>query len=447
VVQQGVIDHLQVAPGAVITEQSLPIDPQGFVYDAGTRLPVGGALVTLLAQGSAVPPDCLNGGPNPYTTASAGAFAGGYQFLVDFGGSGCAALSGGTFTLQVSAAGYRTPSALIPAGDGSRQVFTPPAGLGAVAIVPNATIPAAGDPTTHYLAFVLSTGTKGVVNNHLPMDGSSRPGLSVTKTASKASAEIGDLVRYTVTLRNSGTAVLPALGLVDQLPLGFKLVDGSATLAVGAATQPLRPAAGVPALQFALPGMSPGAVASLQYLVRIGVGGDKGDGVNRVYVAAGTAVSADASARVVVLAGVFGTDACVAGKVFLDCNGNGVQDIGEPGVGGVRLWLETGVSITADGDGKFSYCGLSPRTHSLKLDPATLPDGAQPQITSLRNLGDAGSLLLDAKRGELLRADFALGSCTPELLLRVTSGARPPPRGSTQHITFDSPASADRSAP
>ena len=294
---------------------------------------------------------------------------------------------------------------------------------------------------------MLSANAKGVVHNHVPVDGSTRPGLAVTKSASKASAEIGDLVRYTVTVRNTGTAVLPALAMVDQMPLGFKLIDGSATLASGATTQPLQPGATTPALQFALPGVAPGAVATIQYLARIGVGGDKGDGINRVHVSAGAAVSADASARVLVSAGVFGGEACVAGKVFLDCNGNGVQDSGEPGVGGVRLWLETGVSITADSDGKFSYCGLSPRTHSLKLDRATLPEGSEPLITSHRNLGDAGSLLLDPKRGELLRADFALGQCTPQLLERVRSGARPPPRGSTRHILFDSPAPAGGSAP
>jgi hypothetical protein len=200
-------------------------------------------------------------------------------------------------------------------------------------------------------------------------------------------------------------------------------------------------------VRFTLPGIAPGAVATLQYLVRIGVAGDKGDGVNRVHVSAGSAVAADASARVTVSAGVFGAEACVAGKVFLDCNGNGLQDSEEPGVGGVRLWLETGTSITTDANGKFSYCGLAPRTHSLKLDRATLPQGAEPQITSQRNLGDPGSLLLDAKRGELLRADFALGQCTPQLLQQVKAGARPPPPGSTGHLQFNSPAPADRSAP
>jgi uncharacterized repeat protein (TIGR01451 family) len=306
VIQQGVIDHLQVAPGAVITEQSLPIDPQGFIYDAGTRLPVGGAAVTLMAQGAPVPPACLTGGPNPYITASGGAFAGGYQFLVDFGGSGCAALSGSTFSLQVVAAGYRSPSTLIPAGDGARQVFSPPSGVGTAAIVPNASIPAAGDPTTYYLAFVLSANARGVVNNHVPVDGSTRVALAVTKTASKAAVEIGDLVRYTVTVRNTGTAVMPTLTVTDQLPFGFKLVDGSATLGIGATTRAVQAAAAAPALNFALPGMAPGAVASLQYIVRVGVGGDRGDGINRVHVSAGPAASADASAHVLVSAGVFG---------------------------------------------------------------------------------------------------------------------------------------------
>ncbi|UUZ53439.1 hypothetical protein LP419_32230 [Massilia sp. H-1] len=39
--------------------------------------------------------------------------------------------------------------------------------------------------------------------------------------------------------------------------------------------------------------------------------------------------------------------------------------------------------------------------------------------TSNRNLGDAASLLLDVRNGELIRADFAETSCAAPVLERV----------------------------
>jgi hypothetical protein len=117
--------------------------------------------------------------------------------------------------------------------------------------------------------------------------------------------------------------------------------------------------------------------------------------------------------------GVFTEQACVAGKVFVDCNGNHVQDPEELGVPGTRLYLEDGTAFTTDVEGKYSYCGLSPKSHVLKADPRTLPQGARLGTTSSRNLGDAGSLWLDAKNGELLRGDFAEASCSAQVIEQV----------------------------
>ena len=131
--------------------------------------------------------------------------------------------------------------------------------------------------------------------------------------------------------------------------------------------------------------------------------------------------------------GVFGADACVVGKVFMDCNGDRMQQSGEPGVPRVRLWLETGVSITTDASGRYSFCGLSPRSHAVRIDPATLPSGDRLVVTSNRNLGAAGSLFLDAKAGELVRGDFALAGCA------VSTAAPAPVSSSPPQIRFESP--------
>jgi hypothetical protein len=64
-------------------------------------------------------------------------------------------------------------------------------------------------------------------------------------------------------------------------------------------------------------------------------------------------------------------------------------------------------------------CGLPPRSHVLRIDALTLPRGSRLVTSSNRNLGDAGSLWLDLKNGELHRADFIEGSCSNTVLEQV----------------------------
>jgi hypothetical protein len=133
----------------------------------------------------------------------------------------------------------------------------------------------------------------------------------------------------------------------------------------------------------------------------------------------GSVATNEGQHRVRVSGGVFTTDACFAGKIFVDCNNNHVQDAEEIGIPGVRLVLQDGTSLISDSEGKYSLCGLTPNSHVLKVDEITLPIGSRLTTTSNRNLGDAGSQWLDLKNGELARADFAEGSCSNQVLEQV----------------------------
>ncbi len=168
------------------------------------------------------------------------------------------------------------------------------------------------------------------------------------------------------------------------------------------------------------------------------------------------ASSPEATARVLVSAGgVFDVHACVVGKIFVDCNGNRVQDPGEPGIPGVRLYFEDGTNLTSDENGNYSLCGLRPVTHALKVDPVTLPAGSRLVVLSSRNAGDGASLFVDLRDGELHRADFAEGSCTEKVMEDVRRRQLPgallaplPPAGH-EHlgIDFESPAHPAREPP
>jgi hypothetical protein len=62
----------------------------------------------------------------------------------------------------------------------------------------------------------------------------------------------------------------------------------------------------------------------------------------------------------------------VLGVVFDDLNGNGLQDGGEPGIGGVTIIIEDGPTATTSLDGKYRFSNVAPESYMLFLE---LPAG------------------------------------------------------------------------
>jgi hypothetical protein len=220
----------------------------------------------------------------------------------------------------------------------------------------------------------------------------------------------------------------------DRLPAGFTFIAGTAQVNGVRIADPVGGRG--PVLAFNLGAMPASKQLVLQYRVRVGVGSQQGDGLNRARAhacalpagcvgadgrtpLASSVATNEGQYRVRVTGGVFSDAACVAGKVFVDCNGNHVQDSEELGIPGVRLVLQDGTALVSDSEGKYSMCGLPPKSHVLRVDVTTLPRGARLTTSSNRNLGDAGSLWLDIKNGELHRADVIEGSCSNTVLEQV----------------------------
>ncbi len=424
-VVRGELTNLTLQPNTNIPQQSLPVDPSGVVYDSDTRLPVPGAQVTFAPIGSCpgfnAATDLVGGAANATQTVGADGF---YQFLLNPTAPACR--YGITTTPP---AGYVADPA-IPA---QPTPFVPPnrPPNAPVLIVPHGNAPQAADPTTWYQTFDLNSNSRDILNNHIPLVSSNRPVLFISKVAAKASVELGDTVKYTVKVRYvSGNAPLPLVRVVDSMPAGFKLIPGSsfASVPTGAAAQaiPVANILGAPGAvvtyNIPLPGsaFNVGQELELTYRVRVGVGSMQGDGINRAQATSiGVIRSNIAQAKVKVNPGVFTSDACIVGKIFVDCNNNHIQDAEELGVPGVRLYLNDGQYLISDSEGKYSLCGLEPKSHVLKVDQLTLPRGSRLTTTSNRNLGNADSLWLDLKNGEMQQADFAIGSCSNTVLEQV----------------------------
>ena len=416
--------QVTLAAGQNVIEQSLPVDPSGVVYDAVARSPIANAIVTLRPTTTCAGWDpntqlvnvtgggyTVNGAAVSMTTGSNGF----YQFIL--GANSPASCS---FDLVVTPpAQFISPSTLIP----SSGTLNVPTGVGTVLIQPQATAPQTNQSTRYYLTLVTGSAAQSVIHNHIPLDPRVATVLSIEKVVNDNEVEIGDSVQYTIRVRNVQGSALPSLAINDSLPLGFGYLKGSARVQVGASpvTALPDPAGGAgPRLLFSYPGvLSAGQTLTLTYRVRVGVGAQNGDGINRARAQSGVITTAEARATVRVLGGVFTSEACIAGKIWVDCNENQIQDPEEVGVPGVRMYFEDGTYLVSDSEGKYSYCGLKPVTHVLKVDRTTLPKGAYLGTTGSRNAGDPDSLFVDLKNGELHRSDFRIASCNADVLNQV----------------------------
>ena len=452
-VSGGTLSNLTLTSGVTTLGQSLPVDPSGVVYDAITRQPVAGAVVTISGPGSFNPSADLVGGQATQTTGSDGL----YQFLL------APTAPSGTYTVSVTTypSGYANqPSTLIPRCTTALTVSAAPSPAMVQANVSpppiSATVqPAASCPSTsgglnatnqattqYYQQFVLNNASANVLNNNIPLDPVSGSGFLLTKTGDRAQAQIGDSVRYTIDVRLNSNSVLQGVSIVDRLPPGFTFIPGTVQLNGVAAPNPQ---GGVgPVLAFSLGSLrgstNVGSTAvqdlKLQYRVRIGVGAQQGNGINTALAfgcnttsgclqgsnfqaVANSVQSNRGQFKVTVSGGAFSDEACVLGKIFVDCNNNHIQDEEELGIPGVRLYFEDGGFVVSDSEGKYSRCGMPPRSHVLVVDRTTLPVGARLTTSSNRNLGDANSLFIDLKNGELHRADFIEGSCSNRVLEQV----------------------------
>ena len=381
--------------GRSIVSELVLVDPAGTVFDSRSNAAVGGAGVALhvadtrggcsdtLASVRRIVDGRIEPAPNPVVTGGDGRF----EFELTAPGEYCVRVT--------PPGGYAFPSQ-VAAGE----------------LPPGRTISSTGATTGGSYGGAFSVGpSTGPVTLDMPLDALALSGLFVDKRASRATVEIADVLDYTIRVRNNAARALsgPGVELTDSLPAGFAYQPGSARRD----GQPTAEPAGGrgPQLRFNLGTIESGAQVQLTYRVRVGPGALEGDGTNRAQAAFGAMQSNLAAARVTVQGGVFTTRGYIVGRVWLDCNRNRVQDDGELGIPGVRIYLEDGSSAITDGEGKYSFYGVTPRTHVVKLDKTSMPEGAELIALSNRHAGDAGSVFADVKNGELFKANFAEASC------------------------------------
>jgi len=283
-----------------------------------------------------------------------------------------------------------------------------------------------------------STNNADTASARTSVDPDVQESLSIEKEASRLDAEVGDQVQYRLTINSVG---VPVVEVTDDLPVGFIYRPGSTRIDGVSANDPTIAPPGT----LTFPPIGPG-LHVITYWVTIGPQALNGDGINRVRVSGGGLVSDD-EARVRVR-GLFSDEGTILGKVFVDCvcdpNGDPDSpelDLGqnedEPGIPGVRVFLQDGTSAVTDSEGKYTFERLAPRTWVVRVDPSTLPPGARLMPLTNRHGNDGQSAFVDLKRGELHRADFADGSDDAGLRREVDRRRRSGPVVASIPTTID----------
>ena len=265
--------------------------------------------------------------------------------------------------------------------------------------------------------------------------------LDLRKAAGKSQVLIGEPVTYAIAIRNTASSDVTDVTVYDTTtPPNFRFVTGSARLDGAPLADPSggRPVAfvvgTVPALVDANgngradPGEAGYRVLSYQLIAGSGAtpGRYENTAVARDYCdtcVISNVATADVEVRVDPLFDL-GT---IIGKVFLDRNGDGLQDPDEPGVRGAFVALDDGTYALTDDFGRYHFPAVRPGNRMLKIDLRRLPPGAVATDEVSRIVWLTPGLMVTADFGVRFEGEPSTigGTASPALALQSESKTQP----------------------
>jgi large repetitive protein len=402
-VAYGRTDGVTLNAGIVSVDLDRPIDPSGVAYDSVSRTPIEGVRVTMVdANGVPLPVGCfLDGSQQGQLTGSDG------RYRIDLVPNGAPQCPATETRYRILITG---PADTLP---GLSTIILPeagpfdPTGLSSpVSIGDGINAPQGSETTRHYYEFRLGSGDPDIINNHIPLDrANALAQMLVTKTSPKRTASIGELVPYTIVVRNPQAVTRTNVDVVDVMPAGFQYVANSGR--VNAATR--APAITGRELNWRSLVVPANGSVTISLMLTPGAGVRDGDQVNLADsrdALSGRVLSNQGQATVRITPSPLFDCSEIIGKVFDDRNGNGYQDDGEPGVAGARVATVNGLLVTADQYGRYHIsCAAVPNAQMgsnfiLKLDPRSLPAGY--------NLTTENPRVVRVTRGKMVEIDFGV---------------------------------------
>lgn len=229
----------------------------------------------------------------------------------------------------------------------------------------NSAVLAATDNTGHDLT---------VGPAHAPVDVGA-PRLVVTKTVDRGHAEVGDQVRFTVTVSNPSTVDALTAWIEDTPDAGFRYLAGTSMLDGAHIADP----AGTHTLAWPVGTIRAGQTLTLTYGMLVDTGAHDGVQRNRVTVRSVDLLGHESRTPPVVAelqVVQLHLTGSVYGRAWVDCDDNHHYDAGEPVLPNVDVYLDDGRHARTNEQGFYYMDGVDEGDRVLTFDSRDLPEGA-----------------------------------------------------------------------
>lgn len=239
----------------------------------------------------------------------------------------------------------------------------------------------------------------------IPLD---RPGIAVslTKTASRATAQPGDAVFYTVTVRNQDSGrVKRDVVLVDTPSRWLRLRPDTIRVDGAEAPDAVTTESDGRTLTITLGDIAGGAQRRVTYAMVVRADAPPGDAINEAEATDSLGRASRTNAVVEIARENIAGRMTIIGQVTA---GECTMSEKRLPVPGVRVMLEDGSFALTDADGRYHFEGVVPGTHVVQAAGMTLPEGSEfiDCHRSTRSAGSASSRFVTGQGGSLAVADF-----------------------------------------
>ena len=370
-------------------------DPFGLVFDSEDGEPVSGVRVTLIDNATGLPAtvfadDGVTPWPNSVITG---------QTVVDGAGD----------SYPMAQGEYRFP--LTALGQYRLQI-DPPAPYSAPSDATQPQLAPLSRPDG--TAFAISDASFGgafdlltiePVRVDVPID---RPGVSpiVSKVASRARAQPGDPIIYTMRIGNADTLrAKEDVTIVDTPSPWLRLRADSVRIDGVDAADIVTVSPDGRGLSFTLDEIPAGGERRITYAMTVRADAPPGQAINRVEATDRRGRTGAAEAVVQIENDSIASRMTIIGRVSAGACSR-YED--RPGIAGVRVMMEDGSFAITDEDGRYHFEGVVPGNHVVAVQPQTLPEGGEfiDCVRSSRSAGSEVSRFVSGQGGSLAVADF-----------------------------------------
>ncbi|MDP5102559.1 MAG: hypothetical protein NWP98_01375 [Erythrobacter sp.] len=384
--------------GGILVQANVAVlvDPFGVVFDSETGAPVDGARVSLVDAVSGAPATVF--AEDGVTSWPSNLISG--QPITD-GAGRVVQVGPGEFWFPLTAVGTY------------RLVVEPPTPYTAPSVVPREVL--ARLTRSDGRAFVIRDGSFSdpfVLDDPVPYEVDiplDRPSLdlALTKTASRVNAAPGDVVFYTLTVRNADPArIKRAVTLADTPSKWLRLRPDTVRINGQRAPDSVTVTPDGRNFTIALGDLAGGALARVTYAMTVRPDAPPGRTLNDAIASDALGRLARASAAVDLVREGIADRMTIIGRITAgSCT---LDEKSRSGIAGVRVMLEDGSFAVTDVDGRYHFEGVVPGTHVVQVSKMTLPAGTKlvDCQRSTRNAGSASSRFAIGQGGSLIVADF-----------------------------------------